>query len=85
MHELATDAERAAWSRRYQTAMRRFVRGGESGSPLPAERLGRQAARLGLETLDVVRVHEQALHSGVRPYRWMNWPVGAAQSLGLPL
>jgi len=41
--------------------MRRFLRRGKSGSLLPAARLGCQAAALGLETLDVAGVHEQAL------------------------
>ena len=41
--------------------MRRLLRQGKSGSLLPAGILGCQAASLGLETLDVARIHEQAL------------------------
>ncbi|TFH40140.1 MAG: hypothetical protein E4H01_17085 [Lysobacterales bacterium] len=55
------NAERTEWSRRYRTAMRRFLRQGKSGSLLPAARLGRRAVTLGLETLDVARLHAQAL------------------------
>ena len=61
MCALKTDAERVEWFRRYQMAMRRFLRPGKSGSLVPAARLGRRAAILGLETLDVARLHEQAL------------------------
>jgi len=63
MGALKTDAERVDWSRRYEAAMRRFLRQGTSGSLLPAARLGCQAASLGLETLDVARVHEQTLNT----------------------
>ncbi len=61
MCALKTDAERVEWSRSYRIAMRRFLRQGKSASLLPAARLGRRAVTLGLETLDVARLHEQAL------------------------
>ena len=61
MCALKTDAERVEWSRRYQMALRRFLRQGKSASLLPAARLGRRAVTLGLETLDVASLHEQAL------------------------
>jgi signal transduction histidine kinase len=61
MHEPQTDSERAEWPRRYEAALRRVLRRGKHGSLLPAARLGRRAASLGLETLDVARAHEQAL------------------------
>lgn len=52
---------RARWSRRYQKALRRYLEQGPSASPQPALKLGRDALSLGLETLDVARMHEQAL------------------------
>jgi signal transduction histidine kinase len=61
MHEPQTDSERAEWPRRYEAALRRVLRRGKHGSLLPAARLGRRAASLGLDTLDVARAHEQAL------------------------
>jgi signal transduction histidine kinase len=61
MCEPQRDTKRVEWSRRYEAAMRRFLRRGKSGSLLPAARLGHQAVTLGLETLDVTRVHEQVL------------------------
>jgi signal transduction histidine kinase len=61
MSALKTDAERVDWSRRYEAAMRRHLRSVKSGRLPAAANLGRQAAALGLETLDVARVHEQAL------------------------
>ena len=67
MSALKTNAERVDWSRRYEAAARRFFRQGKSGSLLPAAKLGRQAASLGLETLDVARVHEQALNTVTPP------------------
>src|ERR1035437_7587970 len=48
-------------SRRYQAALRNHLRQGSQASAAPAQRLGRQAMATGLETLDLARVHEQAL------------------------
>jgi len=56
-----TDDEQVAWARRYRRAVRRFLQQGPSANPRPAVRLGRQAVDLGLETLDVARIHAQAL------------------------
>ena len=50
-----------ALSRRYVTALRKHLRQGRRASLQPALALGRQAAALNLETLDVVRIHEGAL------------------------
>ena len=61
MCELKTDVERAEWSRRYGTALRGSLRPGESGGVLAAAELGCQAVSLGLESLDVARVHEQSM------------------------
>jgi len=48
-------------SRRYVKALRKHLKQGPQASLQPARRLGRQAAGLGLETLDVARIHEEAL------------------------
>jgi signal transduction histidine kinase len=48
-------------SRRYATALRKHLKLGPRASLQPALRLGRQAVALGLETLELARIHEQAL------------------------
>jgi signal transduction histidine kinase len=48
-------------SQRYVTALQNHLRQGPRASLHPALRLGRQAVALGLETLDLARIHEQAL------------------------
>ena len=50
-----------ALSRRYATALRKHLRHGPRASSEPAHDLGRQAAALELETLDVARIHDGAL------------------------
>lgn len=45
----------------YQAALQRFLALGAGASLKAARHLGRQAVRLGLETLDLALVHEQAL------------------------
>src|SRR5688572_33432764 len=50
-----------ALSRRYQSALQKHLKQGPRASLEPACGLGRQAAALGLETLDVARIHEEAL------------------------
>lgn len=45
----------------YQAALRRYLKQGQAASLKSAMRLGRQAVDLGLETLDLALVHEQAL------------------------
>jgi signal transduction histidine kinase len=54
------------WSQHYVTALRRYLqpgpRAGQAGLQ-PAWRLGRQAATLGLETLELARIHEQSLRT----------------------
>jgi signal transduction histidine kinase len=54
-------------SRHYQVALRKHLRRGSPASGAPARRLGRQAMASGLETLDLARVHEQALIRLVLP------------------
>jgi len=51
----------AALSQRYVTALRKHLKQGPQASLQPARDLGRQAVAVGLETLDVARIHEGAL------------------------
>ena len=48
-------------SRRYQVALRQHLKQGPLASGELARGLGRQAVAIGLETLDVARIHEEAL------------------------
>jgi signal transduction histidine kinase len=48
-------------SQRYTAALRKHLKQGPQASLQPAVGLGRQALALGLETLDVARIHERAL------------------------
>ena len=48
-------------SRRYQAALRNHLRQGSRAKLHPARELGRRAMVLGLETLDLARIHEMAL------------------------
>lgn len=48
-------------SRGYRVALYRYLASGPAGGLQPAVRLGRQALALGLETLDLAAMHEQAL------------------------
>lgn len=52
---------KSGWFQRYQAALREHLRPGTPSSPLLAESLGRQAVALGLEALDLLKAHEQAL------------------------
>ena len=54
-------AETAAWSRRYQAALCKHLAQGMKSTLQSTAKLGRQAVTLGLETLDVARLHEQAM------------------------
>ncbi len=49
------------WPQTYETALRRYIGAGSSASLQPANRLGRQAAALGIQTLYVVTIHKQAM------------------------
>lgn len=55
------------WSRHYQTALRKYLEQGPGASLQPALGLGRQAVALKLETLDLARIHKQALTTVVSP------------------
>jgi signal transduction histidine kinase len=48
-------------SQRYLAALRTYLKPGSRIGLLPALRLGRQAVAFGLETLELARIHEQAL------------------------
>ena len=56
-----------ALSRRYQAALRSYLKKGPRASLQPAQRLGRRAMTLGLETLDLARIHADALIALVLP------------------
>jgi signal transduction histidine kinase len=53
--------------RRYQAALCQYLKQRQKASLEPAVRLGRQAVVMGLETLDLAQVHEQALIAHVSP------------------
>ena len=48
-------------SQQYVAALEKHLKQGPQTSLQPALELGRQAVALGLETLDLARIHEQAL------------------------
>jgi signal transduction histidine kinase len=50
-------------SRQYATALRKHLKQGPRASLQPARGLGRRAMALGLETLDLARIHEAAVAS----------------------
>lgn len=54
-------------SRRYQAALLRHLKQGPQVNPQSADGLGRQALAIGLETLDLARIHEQAMVAVVSP------------------
>src|ERR1035437_5121359 len=54
-------------ARRYHTALRRYIKQGAAASLKPAVRLGHQAVVLGLETLDLALIHEQAMIAQALP------------------
>jgi signal transduction histidine kinase len=61
------NAEKAEWSERYHTALRKYLGQGSGADLQPAARLGRAAVALRLETLDLARVHMQALAAAMSP------------------
>jgi len=54
-------------SRRYHAALQEHLEQGPRASPQSADGLGRRALAVGLETLDLARIHEQALIALVSP------------------
>ncbi len=61
MRATKTNAEKSAWSRRYLKALRRHLAQGPESSRRAAHGLGVQAVVLGLEMLDLARIHVQFL------------------------
>lgn len=59
--------ESAGLSQRYQAALRKHLKQGPRASLQPAQGLGHRAMSIGLETLDLARIHEQALITLVLP------------------
>jgi signal transduction histidine kinase len=62
---------KAKWpplSRSYQAALRKHLKDGPAASLVPARRLGDRALSLGLETLDLAKIHEEALIVLVLPH-----------------
>lgn len=57
----------ARWARRYQTSLRKYIAQGAGASLRAAATLGRQAVALGLETLDLARIHERVRLALVPP------------------
>lgn len=57
-----------ALSRRYQAALRRHLQRKSGATQRVTHELGRAAMSLGLETLDLARIHEQALVEAVSDY-----------------
>jgi signal transduction histidine kinase len=57
----------AALSRAYQAALRKHLKHGPQATLQPARGLGRRAMTIGLETLHLARIHEQALITLVLP------------------
>jgi signal transduction histidine kinase len=57
------------FSRRYVTGLRNHLERGAGASPEATRRLGRQAVSIGMETLDLARIHEAALTSLKTPGR----------------
>ncbi len=61
------NSDKSGWARRYQKALGRYLEAGPSAGARPAHLLGRRAVALGLETLDVARIHRQALRDLAPP------------------
>ncbi len=59
--------QRTELSRLYHAALRKYLQQGPDSDMEPARELGRHAMTLGLETLDMARIHEIALVSLVLP------------------
>jgi signal transduction histidine kinase len=59
------NADQTRWLQRYQRALRVYLKQAPSESLQSAFRLGRQAVALQLETLDLARLHKQAM-AGIR-------------------
>ncbi|MFZ4680871.1 MAG: sensor histidine kinase [Terrimicrobiaceae bacterium] len=56
-----------ALSRSYLSALRKHLKGGRSSSAESARKLGLRAVKLGLDTLDLARIHQEALLALLEP------------------
>jgi hypothetical protein len=63
------ETKSASLSRRYQAALLRRLKQGPRVGLRSADGLGRQALAMGLETLDLAKIHEQALVALMSPSR----------------
>jgi hypothetical protein len=61
------EAKLTGLSRRHQAALRKHLEQGPWASLRSADGLGRQALAIGLETLGLARIHEQALITRASP------------------
>ena len=66
-----------ALSHQYQAALGKHLKQGPRSGLQPAQGLGRHAMTLGLETLDLARIHEQALIKLVLP----GYPSGTREAM----
>ncbi len=57
----------AEWSHRYRKALTHYLLKREPLHVLPALELGHQAAKLGMETLELAQIHEQSVLSSLPP------------------
>ncbi len=55
------------WSQRYLVALRKHLKQGKQASLESARKLGKQALDAGLQTLDLAKIHEQALITELLP------------------
>lgn len=60
-------AKEQALARSYRAALQRHVRGAKPANLQPARKLGCRAVQAGLETLDLARMHEEAMTSLILP------------------
>ncbi|MBN8420002.1 MAG: sensor histidine kinase [Verrucomicrobia bacterium] len=75
--------KRTSLSRLYHAALHHFLQEGPSASMAPAHELGHQAIALGMETLDLARMHEVALISLVLPGSSSSASAGLMSRAGL--
>ena len=61
------NVSRTEWSRRYQAALRKHLAQGPLASLRGATGLGRKAAALGLQTLDIANAHDEVLKMVLLP------------------
>ncbi len=62
-------ANKATWARSYLAALQQHLQRGAGSGAASAQALGRQAVALGLDTMDVMKLHERAVARLVRPAR----------------